>query len=154
MNLQGRAARPGFTLIEVLVVLAVTGVLAAVAYPGFQLHVVRTKRVEAQGTLYALMQQQERYFTLHNRYLAFTAGATDPDGTQFRWWSGSTAATSAYEIEGRACAGEQIADCVELVATPGTARVDSRFRDQACDQLILNSKGAHQSTGPAQRCWR
>ncbi len=144
----------GATLIELAVALAVAGIIAAVAYPSFQQHVIRTRRTEGQGALQALMGQQERYFTQNNRYIAFAPDATDPDALQFRWWSGTSAPNSAYEIEGKACDGEDIADCVQLVATPGTARVDRHFRDAACDTLILTSTGLRLASGPGPRCWR
>ncbi|GGY17521.1 prepilin-type N-terminal cleavage/methylation domain-containing protein [Massilia dura] len=147
-------ARGGFTLVELMVALAVAGALAAVAYPGYQLHVIRTKRTEAQVALQAVMHQQERYFTQNNRYVAFGAGVDGPEARLFRWWSGATPAASAYEIIGRACGSEDIADCVELVAIPGTDRVDNRYRDPSCDRLILTSTGMHLATGPATRCWR
>lgn len=150
-----RGHRAGFTLIELMVVVAVAGILAAMAYPGYQQHVTRTRRTEGQVALQALMQQQERYFTQNNRYLAFSAGGNDAAEAQlFRWWSGASAARSAYEIEGRACDGEAIADCIQLIATPGTARVDTSHRDPSCEQLILTSTGLHLATGPATRCWR
>lgn len=149
-----RRTAGGFTLVELMVVVAVAGALAAVAYPGYRQHVVRAKRVEGQVALQALMQQQERYFTQNNRYIAFDAGSSSAEARLFRWWSGGSAATSAYEIEGRACDGEEIADCVQLIATPGTARVDGRYRDPACDRLILTSTGLHLASGPATRCWQ
>jgi type IV pilus assembly protein PilE len=151
---RGSLAPGGFTLIEVMVVLAIAGILAAMAYPGYAQHVIRTRRTEGQAALQALMQQQERYFTQHNRYTAFGAAAGTADAQLFRWWSGGSAATSAYEIEGRACDGEDIADCIQLIATPGTARVDSTYRDPSCERLILTSTGLRQATGPAARCWR
>ena len=144
----------GFTLTELLVTVAICGILGALAYPGLQQHVVRTRRTEAQGALQRLMQQQERYFTLHNRYLAFSPdqpGGTDPAP---RWWSGTSPARSAYEIEARACDAEPIEQCVQLVATPGTRRVDATFRDDQCERLILTSTGERRATGPGLRCWR
>ena len=153
MNGHARTAG-GFTLVELMVVVAVAGALAAAAYPGYRQHVVRAKRTEGQVALQALMQQQERYFTQNNRYIAFGAGSDNAEARQFRWWSGGSAATSAYEIEGRACDGEEIADCVQLIATPGTARVDGLHRDPACDRLVLTSTGLHLASGPATRCWQ
>lgn len=149
----GTVRRRGFTLAELMITLTVAGLIGAVALPAFQLHVIRTKRVEAQGALQALMQQQERYFTQHNRYMAFEPGGGEGEAGQFRWYSGNSPATSAYEIAARACDGEDIADCVQLVATPGTPLVDNRFRDTACATLILTSTGLHLATGPGARCW-
>jgi type IV pilus assembly protein PilE len=144
----------GFTLIELMAVAAISAILAAVAYPAFELHVIRTRRTEAQSVLQELMQQQERYFSQHNRYIAFSADATDPEARLFRWFSGRSAATSAYEIAGRPCPEGDLAECIELVASPGTARVNTHFRDEECNQLTLRSTGAHLADGPVARCWR
>ncbi len=142
------------SLVELLIALAVAGIIAAAAYPDFGQHVVRQRRTEAQGALQQLMQQQERYYTLHNRYVAFGPEATDADARLFRWYSGGSAQRSAYEIAGRACDGDTIDRCVQLVATPGTRRVDAQYRDSECEQLILTSTGERRATGPGQRCWR
>ncbi|GGC21800.1 type IV pilin protein [Pseudoduganella buxea] len=144
----------GLSLVELLIALAVAGIIAAAAYPDFGQHVVRQRRTEAQGALQQLMQQQERYYTLHNRYVAFGAEAADADARLFRWYSGASAGRSAYEIAGRACDNDTIERCVQLVATPGTRRVDTQFRDSECEQLILTSTGERRATGPGRRCWR
>ena len=151
----GQTRRPvhGYTLVELLVAVGICGILAAVAYPSFQEHVVRTRRTEAQAALQRLMQQQERYFTLHNRYLAFGADAAAGEPV-FRWWSGTSPSRSAYEIAAMACADQPIEQCVQLVATPGTERVDTTFRDAQCERLILTSTGERRATGAGQRCWR
>ena len=91
-----RMRRHGFTLAELMITLTVAGLVGAVAFPAFQLHVIRTKRVEAQAALQDLMQQQERYFTQHNRYVAFEPGGGEDDAARFRWYSGSSPATSAW----------------------------------------------------------
>lgn len=147
----GRAA--GFSLIELLVVAAIVCVLAALSYPTFQSHIVRSKRAEAQAALMQLMQQQERYYSQNNSYLAFSSASTDPHEMLFKWWSGHSAAASGYEISGSACAGESIARCVQLDAVPGTANVDAGFADADCQTLSLNSSGDRSASGPYQRCW-
>jgi type IV pilus assembly protein PilE len=142
----------GFTLIEMLVVLAVLSVLAALAWPSFAGHMVRTKRTEGQIALIEAMQQQERHRLRHNTYAEFSSGSDDAQAQGFRWWSGSSAALSYYELDAHACQGQDIADCVELRARPGTARVDGRFRDPECGVLTLDSKDVHGAEG-AGRCW-
>lgn len=144
----------GFTLIELLIVLALALILSAAAWPAYTEFAVRARRTEAQAALHLLMQQQERHYSRHGSYIAFSADATDDDARAFHWWSGSKASTSAYELEGKACDGESIRDCVQLVAKPGTERVDRAFRDEACDTLILTSTGLRLATGPSLNCWR
>ena len=144
----------GFTLIELLIVLVLALILSAAAYPAYTEFSVRARRTEAQAALHLLMQQQERYYSTHGTYLAFNADATDDEARAFHWWSGVKASSSAYELEGKACDGEAIRDCVQLVARPGTARVDRTFRDDACDTLVLTSTGLRLATGPSLNCWR
>lgn len=141
----------GFTLIEMLIVLAILSILTAVAYPSYAGHVVRTKRTEGQFALIDAMQQQERYRLQHSTYAEF-ASAEDAEALGFRWWSGATAAASMYQLEAHACPGRSIAECVALRASPGTAKVDSRFRDAECGALTLDSVGVHAAEG-AGRCW-
>ena len=144
--------KSGFTLIEMLVVLAILSILVSVAYPSYAGHVVRTRRTEGQIALIEAMQQQERYHLQHNTYAEFSATSEDTAPQGFRWWSGATATASLYELDAHACPGRDIADCVEVRATPGTDKVDGRFRDRECGALTLDSLGAHAAVGSG-RCW-
>jgi type IV pilus assembly protein PilE len=143
----------GFSLIEVLIVLAIMAVLFVVAYPSYAGYVTTTRRIEGQIALIEAIQQQERFYTRNNTYIAFTSSSTDPEEKRFKWWSGSSAASSAYELQARPCAGRELAQCVEVRAMPGTAKVDGKFRDIGCQTLTLNSAGERASSGALQRCW-
>jgi type IV pilus assembly protein PilE len=143
----------GFTLIEAMIVLAILAILAALAWPTYTGSLVRIRRVEGQVALIEAMQKQELYRARRNTYLAYSAEEAAPPDAELRWWSGRDPAASAYEIDARACEGEDIADCVELRAQPGTARVDRRFRDPGCGVLTLDSRGRQGASGAAPRCW-
>lgn len=152
----------GFTLIEMLIVLAVLAIVAGLGYPSYAGHVVRAKRIEGQLALVEAMQRQERYFALHNTYVAFAADGAGPAAQDAVWWSGERPAASAYELDGHACPGSTLAECVEIRARPGTDRVDGHFRDPACGALTLDSAGRQgaqagkdgQAGAPmAARCW-
>ena len=145
--------RRGFSSIELLIVLVVMAILSAAALPAYQRYVVRARRAEAEAALEQLMQQQERYYTLNNNYIAFSADAQDPAARAFKWWSGTSATTSAYELAGKACDDAPIGECIQLTATPGTDQVDRRFRDDDCQQLTLISTGLRLASGAAARCW-
>jgi type IV pilus assembly protein PilE len=148
-----KRAADGFTLIELLVVLVIMAVLAAQAMPAWQQQVIRTKRGEAQSALLKLMMQEERFHTQNNRYIAFAAGAAEAEARHFQWWSGANPSTSAYEVEGKACDGELIEQCVQVIATPGTGQVDGKFRDDDCGKLTLTSSGLRLASGHATGCW-
>jgi len=157
---RGAKRGQGFTLVEMLIVVAIMAILASVAWPGYAGYVVRTRRTEGQIALIEAMQRQERYFSRHNTYIAFSAAADDPEAAAIPWWSGATAAASAYELDADACPGRTLADCVEIRARPGTTRVDGKFRDPDCGALTLDSfgsqgaQGAQAGQGGATgRCW-
>jgi type IV pilus assembly protein PilE len=148
----------GFSLVEVLVVMAVVLILSMLAYPTYTAQVTKARRSEGQVALLESMQHQERYYAQYNTYLPFSAAGeerpqTDGGEKGFRWWSGATASASAYELSARACDDQPATRCIELHAQPGTDRVDGRFRDPECGTLILASSGAHRATGAGKRCW-
>ena len=149
-----RRARTGFSMIEMLIVMVILAVLAAAAMPAWQQHVISTRRNEAQALLLKLMLQQERYFTEHGTYIAFSSTSTDFEERQFRWWSGSRALDSGYEIEGKACDDQPIEQCVQLIATAGTVVVDDNYRDDECREMKLTSIGERLSAGTRAECWR
>jgi type IV pilus assembly protein PilE len=143
----------GHTLTEILIALAVMVVFVALVYPSYADFVVRSRRAEGHSALLSAMQEQERYYTEHKRYLAFSSRTEVPAEPAGKWWSGSEARKSAYELQGRSCNGQGISECIELVATPGTAYVDRSFYDATCGTLTLSSNGDRGASGPVQQCW-
>lgn len=73
----GSRSNQGFTLIEVMIVVAIVGILAAVAYPSYQEHVKSARRAEAQSALMGLASAMERHFTVNNSYKGAGAGGGD-----------------------------------------------------------------------------
>jgi len=66
----------GFTLIELMITVAIVGILAGIAYPSYQDSVRKSRRADAQGALLGFANAMERYFTVNNSYL----GAGTPNG--------------------------------------------------------------------------
>lgn len=69
----------GFTLIELMIAVAVIGILAAIAYPSYQEYVKRGRRADAMGELQQAATAMERYFTVNGSYTGATAGGTIPN---------------------------------------------------------------------------
>ncbi|MGI4938639.1 MAG: type IV pilin protein [Janthinobacterium lividum] len=138
-----------FTLIEMLIIIAISGILALIAYPSYREAMLKSRRAEGRAALSAAMLEQERWFSSHNSYQVFSAA----NANGFRWHSGQSAAGSAYELGATACPGELIGNCVLLTAQPGTALVNRAHQDAECGQLSLDSTGQRAASGPGQACW-
>ena len=136
-----RTTALGFTLIEVLVAVAILGILAAVAIPAYTDYVRRGHRAEGRQALAEAIQAQERFYAANNRYSAFSTGT--PNG--FATTSGEDPARARYTLEGVACGGSVEAVCVEVRATP------RNWTDARCGNLSLTTNGVRL---PADaNCW-
>lgn len=58
----------GFTLVEMVIVVLIISILAAIAYPAYQNHVIKARREAAKGCLLEMQQFMERFYTTNLRY--------------------------------------------------------------------------------------
>ena len=129
----------GFTLIEVMIVVAIVAILAAIAYPSYQEQILQSRRADAQAVLMEAAQFMERFFTTNNRYDT----AVLPGGLAR---SPKDAGTIRYNI---AINPAPTRTTFTLQATPVTA-------DANCGNLTINQAGLRGATGAlgAVQCWR
>jgi type IV pilus assembly protein PilA len=76
MNRISRNSQKGFTLIELMIVVAIIGILAAVAIPAFMDYMKKGKRSEAELNLNAIAKSNKSEFTTNAGYIASVAAAT------------------------------------------------------------------------------
>ncbi len=107
----------GFTLIELIITVAIIGILVAVAFPSYVEHIAKGKRNECRSGLLQTMQQQERYYTQRNTYASYASTASSAPARTF---SGDRSESSACSISAQACTAPGVTDinqCIESRAT-------------------------------------
>lgn len=141
----------GFTLIEMMIVVAIIGILASIAYPSYMESVLKGRRAEGRAALTELLQQQERYMTQRNLYLSFTnaSGTTNPATVPFKTFSGDSQADPAYFLRASACSATiSLAECVMVEAVPVRS-------DPKAGTLQVLSTGVKQCSGTDPSvCWK
>ncbi|MEN8206695.1 MAG: type IV pilin protein [Pseudomonadota bacterium] len=69
----------GFTLIELMIVVAILAIVASVGYPSYLEHVKKSRRAEGMGQLLELADHMERYYSDNGTYAGATLGAAATD---------------------------------------------------------------------------
>jgi type IV pilus assembly protein PilE len=133
----------GMTLIEVMVVVVIVGILAAIAYPSYRRQVMRSNRTEAKVALMQTAQALEKCFT---RFMSYN-NAGCPASTQFNAGASFNTPDGNYRITG----AFPSATTYNLTATA----IGGQVGDAQCLSFGLNQVGLRSVTGPGpvETCW-
>lgn len=134
----------GFTLIELMIVVAILGIIAAIAIPNYGAYVKRGHRSEGRAALVDAAALQERYYSDCNQFAA-TLGSANNCATNTVNISTSSE-TGKYTISATTANSNQ---SFTLTATP-------TFTDDECGALTLTQDGTRTEGGTAtdiNDCW-
>ncbi|WP_341503067.1 type IV pilin protein [Gallaecimonas sp. GXIMD4217] len=132
----------GFTLMELMITVAIVGIIAAVAYPSYTAHLAKSRRAQAQAELVRLVNLQEQYYLDHRSYagdLTKLGEAANP----------LSVAEGHFSISATASAGT-----MTLTAAAGS---DQQKLDGDCAKLMITHAGSktskNKSGGDSNGCW-
>ena len=128
---------PGFTLIELMIVVAIVGVLAAVAYPSYKRSVEKSRRAEGKALVLDAANRQERRFGDTNKYtddMTKLGYAADP----------VTSENGHYQVD----SASSTTGFFDFILT--ATAVGVQVADTNCATMSINNVG--QKT-PTSGCW-
>ena len=138
----------GFTLIELMIVVALVALLAAIAVPSYRQYVIRANRTEATSALMSIATAQEKFFLANNAYAASVSALPGSGGVKCNSGTCVTQPGGLYSVTS-ACAAGGCAEGFTATATPVSGKSQA---SDACSSFTLDSigtRGANKSD-----CWK
>jgi len=133
----------GFTLIELMITVAIIGILSAIAYPSYIQYIVRANRSAAQSFMFAVANKQEQYLLDARSYAASVSALnlTQPAELSGKYLVTTTAVNT---------------DTPPTYTVTATPQGSQASQDTKCATLTLSSAGAKSQSGSATAvsdCW-
>lgn len=149
----------GFTLMELMITLAIAAILASIAIPAYNSYILKSHRTEAKSALLDMASMEERYFTTTSSY------STTPSDLGYSAWpivvgSGYYQITQANLTVTPATAPSALNPAgtpasFQIIATPVPGNIQNQ--DTACTSFIVFSNGTKSATGTdpnaSTDCW-
>lgn len=142
--MNARTKSSGFTLIELMIVVAVIGILSAIALPSYKEYVTRGKRAEARAEVLNAEGWLERYYTENNRY-SDTASSTVNAAFSSRFGVVPASGATTYNITLTLPTAAPFGVSYTITATP-----TGSMTGDACGNYTKTSTGALSSSNDSK----
>ena len=145
-----RARQRGMNLIELLVVVAIVGILGSLAYPSYVQHIVDTKRTSAKNILMQVADRQQQFFMDNKTYAA--------DLTNLGWGANPlVVGDDGRELaagDGNSVYSVSLTNVAVTTFTATAAPLNGQLdRDTKCGSMTFNQSGTQGHSGAGTDCW-
>lgn len=104
----------GFTLIELMITIAILAIIVAIAIPSYQNYIEKSRRADAHAALTNAAQQMERCYTRTNTYSSCSLPSTSPDGFYSLALVSADSSATTYKIKATPTGVQSGDDCTAL----------------------------------------
>lgn len=132
---QENGNKPGFSLIELLIVLIIMGMLVAIGIPSYHQHLLKSHRRAAIADLLEIQLLEERYYATYFRYTNDLSLLNPTPNTDRYTYQIVSATKTTYLLEAN--------------VKPGSPQLEDRVKEVACYPLQLNEQGVK----TPRPCW-
>mgnify|MGYP001814875823 CR=1 FL=1 len=150
MNTRNLRYMRGFTLIELMIVVAIVAIVMAIAFPSYERYIVTTKRAVAQNALLQVADRQQQFFMDNKRFAANLANL----GFAANPWVVDDDGSSTVAGDGDAVYSVTLTNVTQTTWTATAAPLHGQLsRDTSCGSLSITQAGAKSSSGGGNNCW-
>ncbi len=140
----------GFTLVELLIVVAIIALISVIAYPSYMNYVVNTKRNAATNTLLQIADRQQQFFMDNKRYAATLTDLGFAANPLILDEQGNPAAADNPQAVYSVSLSDLAATTYTITAAPINMQLK---RDTKCGSLTLNQAGTQAASTGYDGCW-
>lgn len=147
---KSRNAQRGFSLIELMIVVAIIAIISAFAYPSYDRYVIKTKRSVAQNALLQVADRQQQFFMDNKRFAADITNLGFPANPYVIDDNGTSTVASDADAVYSLSLSNVTATTWTATATPLNSQLS---RDTYCGSLTITQTGAKSKSGASDKCW-
>lgn len=146
----------GFSLMELMMAVAILGIISSIAIPSYTQYVLKAKRTEAKTEVLRIAQLQESYYVQNLSYAKDAKGLGFSDvsvATETGLYDVKTLPLTSAGVADTTCDGTNVKPCAAYVIEASPASGSQQSNDSGCQAFRLSSTGLKQAKSSSDTGW-